>query len=154
MPANEITSLACHIPFIPGSWSPNPSPWPSVHQVFQYIVLQSLSCVQLFATPWTAACLQSFTCPSPSSGACSNSCPLSYWCYPTILSSVFPFFCLQSFPIPRLDIFLPQFLNQSIVPCPVLTAASWQAYRFCRRQVKCFGIPISLRIFHSLLWST
>ena len=36
--------------------------------------------------------------PSPYSRACSNSCPLSHWCYPTISSSVFPFsFCLQSF---------------------------------------------------------
>ena len=44
--------------------------------------------------------------------------------------------------------------NQSVVPCPVLTVASWPAYRFLRRQGKWSGIPISLRIFHSLLWST
>ena len=44
--------------------------------------------------------------------------------------------------------------NQSVVPCPVLTVASWLAYRFCRSQVRWSGIPISLRIFHSLLWST
>ena len=32
-------------------------------------------------------------------GACSNSCPLSWWCYPTNSSSATPFsFCLQSFP--------------------------------------------------------
>ena len=38
-------------------------------------------------------------CPSPTSGACSNSCPSSWWCYPTISSFVVPFFsCLQSFP--------------------------------------------------------
>ena len=38
-------------------------------------------------------------CPSPSPKACSNSCPLSWWCHPTILSSVIPFSsCLQSFP--------------------------------------------------------
>ena len=37
--------------------------------------------------------------PSPSPGACSNSCPLSQWCHPTISSSVIPFpSCLQSFP--------------------------------------------------------
>ena len=45
-------------------------------------------------------------------------------------------------------------LNQSIVPCPVLTVASWSAYRFLRRLVRWSGIPISLRIFHSFLWST
>ena len=37
-------------------------------------------------------------CPS-SSGACSNSCPLSRWYHPTISSSVIPFSsCPQSFP--------------------------------------------------------
>ena len=44
--------------------------------------------------------------------------------------------------------------NQSVVPCPVLTVASWSAYRFLRRQVRWSGIPISFRICHSLLWST
>ena len=44
--------------------------------------------------------------------------------------------------------------NQSVVPCPVLTVASWPAYRSLRRQVRGSGIPISLRIFHSFLWST
>ena len=39
------------------------------------------------------------SCPSPSLGACWNSCPLSQWCHPTISSSVVPFSsCLQSFP--------------------------------------------------------
>ena len=38
-------------------------------------------------------------CPSPSPGVCSNSCPLSQWCHPTISSSVIPFSsCPQSFP--------------------------------------------------------
>ena len=44
--------------------------------------------------------------------------------------------------------------NQSVFPCPVLIVASWPAYRFLRRQVRWSGIPISFRIFHSLLWST
>ena len=38
-------------------------------------------------------------CPTPTPGACSNSCPLSWWCHPTISSSVVPFSSyLQSFP--------------------------------------------------------
>ena len=44
--------------------------------------------------------------------------------------------------------------NQSVFPHPVLTVASWSAYRFLKRQVKWSGIPISWRIFHSLLWFT
>ena len=38
-------------------------------------------------------------CPSPTPGACSNSCPSSWWCHPAISYSVVPFSsCLQSFP--------------------------------------------------------
>ena len=37
--------------------------------------------------------------PSPTPRDYSDSCPLSWWCHPTILSSVFPFSsCPQSFP--------------------------------------------------------
>ena len=49
-------------------------------------------------TPWTAAhqASLSFTI---SPRVCSNSCPLSRWCHPTISSSVAPCSsCLQSFP--------------------------------------------------------
>ena len=39
------------------------------------------------------------TCPSPTPGAYSNSCPSSQWCHPTISSSIVPFSSrLQSFP--------------------------------------------------------
>ena len=38
-------------------------------------------------------------CPSPTPRACSNSCPSSRWCHPTISSSAVPFSsCPQSFP--------------------------------------------------------
>ena len=38
-------------------------------------------------------------CPSPTPGACSNSCPSSWWWHPTISSSVTPFSsCPQPFP--------------------------------------------------------
>ena len=43
--------------------------------------------------------------------------------------------------------------NQSVVPCPVLTVASWPTNRFLKRQVRWSGMLISFRIFHSLLWS-
>ena len=44
--------------------------------------------------------------------------------------------------------------NQSAVPCPVLAVAFWPAYWFLKKQVRWSGIPISFRIFRSLLWST
>ena len=38
-------------------------------------------------------------CPSPTPGGYPNPYPLSWWCHPTISSSVVPFFsCPQSFP--------------------------------------------------------
>ena len=43
-----------------------------------------------------------FPCPSPASGVCLDSCPLSWWCHPTISFSVIPFsHRLQSFPASR-----------------------------------------------------
>ena len=41
--------------------------------------------------------------------------------------------------------------NQAVVPCPVLTVASWPAYRFLKRQVRWSGIPISFKNFHSYI---
>ena len=40
------------------------------------------------------------------------------------------------------------------VCCSMSSSNCWLAYRFLRRQVRWSGIPISFRIFHSLLWST
>ena len=49
---------------------------------------------------WPNGLLQARSpCPLASPRACSNSCPLSWWCHPTIPFSVTPFsFCPQSFP--------------------------------------------------------
>ena len=55
----------------------------------------SLSVVSDSANPWTAACQDSLSITN--SQACSDSCPLSWWCHPTISSSLVPFSCLQSF---------------------------------------------------------
>ena len=44
--------------------------------------------------------------------------------------------------------------NQSVVPCPVLTVASWPVYRFLRRQVRWSGMLISFRIFQFVVIHT
>ena len=66
-------------------------------------------------------------CSLPTRGACSNSCPLSRWCYPTISSSINPFSCLQSFPAS--GCFLSQFFalgGQSIgVSAEYLNIQDW-----------------------------
>ena len=60
----------------------------------------SLSHVQSFAIPRTQN--TRLICPPLSSGVCSNSCSLSWWCYLTISSSATVFsFCLQYFPVSR-----------------------------------------------------
>ena len=49
-------------------------------------------------------------CLSPTPGVYSNSCPSSWWCHPTISSSVIPFSsCLQYFPSIRV------FSNESVL---------------------------------------
>ena len=61
-----------------------------------FVVVQLLSHVRLWPHQ-----LQHVRLPYPSlpPGVCSNSCPLSRWCHPTISSSVTPFSsCPQSFP--------------------------------------------------------
>ena len=44
--------------------------------------------------------------------------------------------------------------NQSVVPCPVLTVASWPACKFLKRQIRWSGIPISFRIFQFIVIHT
>ena len=62
--------------------------------------VQSLSHVQLFVTPGTAAYQASLSITNTQSY--SNSCPLSWWCHPTISCSVIPLPShLQSFPTSR-----------------------------------------------------
>ena len=60
------------------------------------IVVQLFSCACLWPHEQQHARLP---CPLLSPRVCSNSCPLSQWCYPSISSSVTLFsFCSQSFP--------------------------------------------------------
>ena len=54
-----------------------------------YTVNRSLSHVQLFVSPWTAACQASLSITN--SQSLLKSCPLSQWCHPIISSSVIPF---------------------------------------------------------------
>ena len=65
------------------------------------VVVQSISCIRLFATPWTAAWQASLSFTIFQS-LLKLLCPLSQWCHPTIPSSFAPFSsCLQSFPALR-----------------------------------------------------
>ena len=64
--------------------------------VYTFVVVQSRS-HWIFTTLWLLHAR--LPCPSLSPRVCSDSCPLSWWCYPTISSSIVPFSsCPQSFP--------------------------------------------------------
>jgi len=78
--------------------------------ILRILLFKSLIYVWLFVTPLIAAHISLLhypslypgvwypPCPLLSPGVCSNSCPLSWWCNPTISSSVMPFSsCPQSF---------------------------------------------------------
>ena len=78
-------------------------------------------------------------CPSPTSGACSNSCSSSQWCYPTISSSVIPFSSrLQSFPASKS---FP--VNQSIASCGQSNGVSASAS----------VLPINIQDWFPLRWT-
>ena len=93
----------------PIDWSP---PGSSVHGIFQARILEwvaisisrntNISSVKSLSHVWFLRPhgLQHTRphCPSPTPRVYPNSWPLSWWCHPTILSSVIPFSCLQSFP--------------------------------------------------------
>ena len=93
---SPVTSYSSELTLDNSSHSSPSSP------VGQYCIsVQSVSSVAQLCPTLQPCGLQHtrLPCPSPTSGAYSNLCPLSWWCHPTILSSVVPFFsCLQSFP--------------------------------------------------------
>ena len=59
-----------------------------------------LSCTVVFNSLWPHGLQDArLSCPSPSPRACSDTCPLSWWCHPNISSSVVSFSSyFQSFP--------------------------------------------------------
>ena len=69
------------------------NPVQGLRHLLCFVVVQSLSCIQLFVTHGLQ--YTRLPCPSPSH---STLCPLSQWCQPTISSSSIPFSCFQSFP--------------------------------------------------------
>ena len=76
--------------------------WKTYYQIYSFIhsitVQFSHSVMSKSETPWLQHAR--LLCPSSTPIDCSNSCPLNWWCHPTMSSSVVPFsFCLQSFPV-------------------------------------------------------
>ena len=70
--------------------------------------------VQLLSSNFSLHALQHtrLPCPSPSPRACSNTCPLNWWCHPTITSSM-TLFCSCPQSIPALESFPMSWLFKS-----------------------------------------
>ena len=68
---------------------------------WDFIFVVQLSCSVMSKWLWPHGLQHvGFSHPSPTPGACSNSCPSSQWCHPTILSSAIPpSSCFQPFPV-------------------------------------------------------
>ena len=75
--------------------------WAGLPFMFEVSVQLSCSVVSYYLRPLGVQHARP-SCPSPTSGVYLNSCPLSWWCHPTVSSSVVPLSsCLQSFPASR-----------------------------------------------------
>ena len=81
-----------------------------------FVIVQSLSCIQLFVK--TGKQHSRPPCPSLSPGVCSNSYPLSQWCYTIISSSV-----------PSFSFYLQSFLASGFFPVSQLFASGVQSIR-------------------------
>ena len=73
---------------------------------------EPLSRVWLFATPWTTH--TRLPCPSLPPGVCSNLCPLSWWCHPTLI------LCCPLLLLPSIFSSIKVFYNESAlyIRCP------------------------------------
>ena len=73
-----------------------------LYQETRFLIQFCSSVARSCLTPWARGLQHArLHCPSLSRGVCSDLCPLSQWCHPTISSSVSPFSHLQFFPTSR-----------------------------------------------------
>ena len=140
---------------------------PSGRHHIVVIIVHSLNHIQLFTPLWTAA---RPLCPPLSPRVCSDSCPLSQWCYLSIASSAAPFssfpqsfLALESFPMSQVFASGSQVIRTSASVLPV----NIQGWFLWDRLVWSLAVQGILRIFsgttiqkHQLfgaqpsLWST
>ena len=102
----------------------------------------------LHVTPWS---VHTLPCPSFSPSVCSNSCPLSQWCYSTILCSVTPSLFACNFGYHQ--IFQPQkSISGGLLYISQTTGRGelqwWTAWMFCSLTLS----PWSMTNSMSLLW--
>ena len=88
-----LLSSFSHVWLFATLWTLDRPPGSSFHGILQARILEEV------AMPSHGLQHSRLPCPSSSPRICSNSCPLSQWCHPTVSSSVVPFSsCLRSSP--------------------------------------------------------
>ena len=99
--------------------------------------VQSLSCVQLFATLRIAVRQASLSITTP--GDFSNPCPSSQWCHPNISSSVVPFYS-----------HLHSFTTSGTFPMSQLFASGGQSIR---ASASASVLPVNIQDWFPLVWT-
>ena len=119
----RLPSRKCPDCSLDNSLHKSPAATARASQVIRCDSLARQRCINRCCCYCSVAGLQHASICPPSPRVCSNSCPLSRWCYPTISSSVAPFSsCLQpfptsgSFPMSRLFTLGGQIISFSISP--------------------------------------
>ena len=140
----------CAISTYPGgTWSlERSSKLPEVSQmVTRFSSVQSLSRVRLFVTPWITAHQASLSITN--SWSSPNPCVLSWWCHPTISSSVVPFSCCPQsspasgfFPMSQLFASGGQSIGVSAsTSVPPMNTQDWFPLKWtCWISLKCKGL--------------
>ena len=112
----------------------------SMFEVYTRWLFVLLSCSIVSDSLWPHGLQHArLLCPLPTLRACSNSCPSSQWCHPTISFSVVPFSsCFQSFPASG-----GKFSNESVL---CIRWPKYWSFRFSISPSNEYSVLISFRM--------
>ena len=110
--------------------------WGFFFFIFVTLLLLLFSCQVVSDSLWAHGLQHArLPCPSPSPGVCSNSCPLSQRCHPTISFSVVPFSCPPSLLAALKDLLLGTGLGSRVAPVNRVLQIPGEPWRASRMAV-------------------
>ena len=110
-----------------------------------YLVVSVLCCCSVMSNSLRPHGMQHarLPCSSPSPRACSNSCPSSWWCHPTISFVISFSFCLKIFPASRIFSIVGSLHHVAKV---LELQVHHESFRFTIRPSNEYSVLISLRL--------